>query len=215
MEIMVILAAIVAALLIGPAVAIGATIDSRKIRSLAVLLRGRLEAVNEELGAALWHLNETRSALVAKAEELQRQKAWARVADGCATEFGKRVNELKTEVDELKAEVDQLHTFLSEDGVKIESLQDEVASLRKQRRHLVGQRDALVASARGLTADAEGASADAAAVRALNGALMAERAQTNKRLNAANSRIKALEAFIERAYGPIDECEINDVNEVW
>lgn len=213
--IMVVLAVVVAALLVGPAVAIGAIVDARRVRSQAALLRGRLETVSGELGGALWHLRETRNALVEKAEELQRQKAWARVADGCATEFGKRVNELKTEVAELKDEIAHLHAVLSQDGVKIEALSDEVASLRKQRRYLASQRDSLSLSVRGLTADAEGSSADAVALRSANNALMSERAQTFKRLGAANSRVRALEAFIDRAYGPVDECEIKDGDEVW
>lgn len=187
-SIMVVLAAIVAALLIGPCVAVGATIDARKVRSQAALLRSRLEAVSLEKEAALFHLGETREALVAKAEELWREKAWARVAHGCSLERGKMIAE-------LKAEIKQLRAFMSEDGVEIEELRDEV--------------EALALSVRGLTADAEGASNDAAALRALNAALMSERGETLKRLNAADRRVKALETFIDRAYGPVNECEID------
>lgn len=227
--IMVVLAAIVAALLVGPAVAIGAIVDSRKVRALAVLLRSRLEATSEELGgalvragraehrvvelktklelfeddsAALWlERAEARREVAAKEKELRRAQAQVRVAQGAAIERGELIAE-------LKAEIAHLHTVLSEDGVKIESLRAEVASLRKQRRYLVGQRNSLMLSARGLTADAEGASREAVALRTLNGSLMAERGETLKRSSAANKRVKALEAFINKAYGPVDECEI-------
>lgn len=229
--IMVVLAAIVAALLVGPAVAIGAIVDSRKVRALAVLLRSRLEATSEELGgalvragraehrvvelktklelfeddsAALWFERaEARREVATKERELRRAQAQVRVAQGAAIERGELIAE-------LKAEIAHLHTVLSEDGVKIESLRAEVASLRKQRRYLVGQRDALSLSVRGLTSDAEGASSDAVAMRSLNAALMTERAQAIQRSSAANSRVKALESFINRAYGPVDECEVSN-----
>lgn len=214
-NIMVVLAAIVAVLLVGPCVAVGATIDARKVRSYAALLRSRLEAAESRIGglkrnlelmedeaAALWFERaEARREAAAKEKELRRTEAQVRVAHGAALELFKRV-------DELKGEIEYLHTVLSEDGVEIESLRAEVASLRKQRRFLVAQRNALALSVRGLTADAEGAASDAVAVRALNSALMSQRAQAIQRSSAANSRVKALESFINKAYGPVDECEI-------
>lgn len=185
--IMVILAAIVAALLIGPAVAIGAIVDSRKVRSLAVLLRGRLEAVSEELGGALVRAGR---------------------AERAAEAAARRIEELKKKLELFEDEAAALWLERAEAQRATSALRKEAELLRNQQRFLVDQRDALLLSVRGLTADAEGASSDAVAMRALYSALMSERGETLKRLSAANSRVKALEAFINRAYGPVDECEI-------
>lgn len=215
MEIMVILAAIVAAILIGPAVAVGAVIDSRKIRSLAGLLRSRLESVSDELGRALWRAAELGRDLGAA----QRRIASLEEASAFWREAYEEAERQEGRLEEALAEADATARWRLEELMLLQAqndaLRDEVASLRKQRRHLAGQRDALKLSARGLTADAEGAAADANAMRALFSAFLSERGETNKRLNAANSRVKALEAFINRAYGPVDECEIKDGNEVW
>lgn len=222
MEIMVVLAAIVAVLLIGPCVAIGSVIDARRVRSLAGLLRSRLEAVSSELGAALWRAAEGERSLAAakrRIADLEATEKWLEEsrefwreaferADGQAERLAKALMEEQERSSDYALEL----LALREES---EALRNEVASLRKQRRFLVAQRNALALSARGLTADAEGASADAAAVRALYSALMAERGKTFQRLNAADRRVKALEAFIHQAYGPVDECEISDSNGVW
>lgn len=207
-SIMVIIAAVVAALLVGPCVAVGAVIDARRVRALAALLRGRLEATSEELGEAL--------SRAARAE---------RELDAAKRRIGELRSRLEIFEDEAaalwleRAEAEKAASWRLEELLLLQAQNDalvaEVASLRQQRRHLVGQRNALALSARGLAADAEGASADAAAVRALYRALMSERGETVKRMSAADRRTKALEAFINRAYGPVDECEIDDSNGVW
>lgn len=219
--ILAVITAVVAVVLVGPAVAVGACIDARKVRALAVLLRSRLEATSNELGGALWHLQDARHALgLLKAEValLKTQlEAAKRRGETRRLQQVRVAGEVAMILDQRKALLAQeahLQSVVASYGLEIDKLRNEAASLRKQRGFLVSQRNSLIDSARGLTADAEGASADAVALRALNSALLSERAQAIQSLNAANSRVKALEAFIERAYGPVDECEIGS-SEVW
>lgn len=215
MEIMAVLAAIVAALLIGPCVAVGAVIDAHRVRALAALLRSRLEATSASLGNALWREAEAERALDAakrRIKDLEATEKWLEEsrafwreafegADAQATRLAKALMAEQELGTEYVAEILALRE-------QSETLRGEVASLRKQRRFLVGQRDALALSARGLTADAEGAVVEIRSLRAGVERWMVEHASAARRLRAANSRVKALEGFIEEAYGPLDECEI-------
>lgn len=187
MEIMVVLAAIVAALLVGPCVAVGAVIDARKIRAFAALLRSRLEAVSEELGSALWRAAEmTRELNAAKRRiaDLEATEKWLEESRAFWMDsFERADSQAERLARALMAEQERSADILlkEKDAVEIlNKLADEVASLRKQRRYLVAQRNELKSEALKLLA---------------------------QRRDLVGQRI-ALEAFIEEAYGPVDECDI-------
>lgn len=222
MEIMVVLAAIVAALLIGPCVAVGAVVDARRVRSLAGLLRSRLEAVSSELGAALWRAAEGERSLAAakrRIADLEATEKWLEEsrafwrdsferADGQAERLAKALMEEQERSSDYALEL----LALREEN---DELRAEAASLRQQRRFLVKQRDELELSARGLTADLDGSDLEMRSLRSGVERWMVCHAEAAKRLRKAQNRVKALEAFVEEAYGPLDECEIKDSSGVW
>lgn len=187
-NIMVIIAAIVAALLVGPAVAVGAVIDNRKVRNLAGLLRSRLEAVSDELGRALWRAAEAERSLDAakrRIADLEATEKWLEESREFWRDAFERADSQAERLSKaLMAEQERCADILlkEKDAVEIlNKLADEVASLRKQRRYLVGQRDEYKREGLKLIA---------------------------QRRDLVGQRI-ALESFIEEAYGPLDECEIS------
>ena len=116
--ILVVIAAVVAAVLIGPMVAVGAWIEARNVRASNRLLRSRLEAVSEELGAALWHLQDARGFLVGKGEEVLRAKKALKITDGCFIERGKIIADLNTRVKALETFIEEAYGPLDECEIK-------------------------------------------------------------------------------------------------
>lgn len=178
--ILVVIAAIVAAVLIGPAVAVGACIDARKSRALAALLRVRLETVSSELGGALWHLRDAREALASKSEEILRAKRALKMTDGCFLERGKIIAELKDELKEARYEGGLLRAEIASLKTQLEAAKRRAETRRLQQVRVAGEVAMLLDQRK---------------------ALIKEEARLN-------NRVVALETFIEEAYGPLDECEI-------